>query len=346
MGFAPALGMVAAGLAGSVFASRRAPKPPEPIRSLPKNEMASEKFRPSNYVSMVDTLLNNKIDIVKDINGNLNIAMQGFKNQTVDLPAFSKKSITQNIPEKALAVIMLSESMTNLGNAIEQMEKTSPYLIPQNQELIDSYKTAMNRALDRGFDFKQDSIDRKLAKMGLSNSSTALGVQIALAREKANAMAENELKQAELASNLKQQAINNLTNRGNMIQNQANLELDRFRTETSNNLALRDQDIRLQDQDINLRNQELQRNIAQATLAQDRQKFLVSAGVNAFNQLNDQSLNAQSLDIRKIDSLNSGQYAKYDRTRDPLSEATGVLSGALISSGVNLIGKNFLPTKK
>ena len=108
----------------------------------------------------------------------------------------------------------LNQEVEKVQSSFEQLEQTSPYLIPQNQEFINSYKTAVNNALDRGFDFRQQAIDTKLSKMGLSNSSTALGVQVALAREKANAFAEAELKQAELAQGLKQQAIGNIMNRG------------------------------------------------------------------------------------------------------------------------------------
>ena len=176
--------------------------------------------------------------------------------------------------------------MTRLGTAIEQLEATSPYLIPQNQELINSYKTAVNNALDRGFDFRQLAIDTKLSKMGLSNSSTALGVQVALAREKANAYAEAELKQAELAQGLKQQAIGNLVTRGKLIQDQANTELARFGTETGNQTQLRGQDI--------------QKEIALSTLDQDKQKFLTAAGIDALNTGNQQAINAGAVDANRV----------------------------------------------
>ena len=42
----------------------------------------------------------------------------------------------------------LSQAMIRLGGVIEQMERTSPYLIAQNQDLINSYRTAASSALD------------------------------------------------------------------------------------------------------------------------------------------------------------------------------------------------------
>ena len=222
--------------------------------------------------------------------------------------------------------------MTRLGSAIEEMERTSPYLIPQNQELIDSYRTAVNNALDRGFDFKQQSIDGKLSKMGLTNSSTALGVQVALARERANAMAEAELKQAELAQGLKQQAIGNIMNRGKLLESQANTELGRFATETGNQMQLRGQDI--------------QKEIALSTLDQDRQKFLTAAGIDALNTGNQQSINAGAVDASRVANLNNAQYQQFDRRSDPwgdmgrsmLMNAAGQITGNLAG---NLAGDTF-----
>ena len=317
---APFIGMAAVGAGASYLAAKSAPKPPAPIRSLPEGQSAVSRFKPTNYMSIMNTLMGDQMEIIKDVNGRMNISIGNAKGRSV-VPLQER-----NIPEQALAVIMLSESMTDLGNAIEEMERTSPYLIPQNQELIDSYRTAVNNALDRGFDFRQQAIDTKLSKMGLSNSSTALGVQIALARERANAMAEAELKQAELAQGLKQQAISNLVTRGKLIQDQANTEMERFKAENTTGLQLRGQDI--------------QREIAQSTLEQDRQKFLTAAGIDAFNAANNQALNAENVDTNKINSLNNAQNAQFDRTRKPFSEALGTLGGSLMSAGTNFMGQS------
>jgi hypothetical protein len=316
---APFIGMAAAGAGASYLAAKSAPKPPAPIRSLPEGQSAVSRFKPTNYMSIMNTLMGDQMEIIKDVNGRMNISISNPKGSNV------KIAPDRNIPEQALAVIMLSESMTDLGNAIEEMERTSPYLIPQNQELINSYRTAVSSALDRGFDFKQQAIDTKLSKMGLTNSSTALGVQVALARERANAMAEAELKQAELAQGLKQQAIGNLMNRGKLLSEQGKIEVDRFKTESAIGAELRDQDFK--------------KEIALTSLEQDRQKFLTAAGIDMFNNANNQALNAQNVDTNRINSLNSAQYGQYDRTRKPFSEALGTLGGSLMTAGTNFVGK-------
>ena len=305
----PFVAMAAAGAGASYLAAKSAPKPPTPIRSLPEGQSAVSRFKPTNYMSIMNTLMGDQMEIIKDVNGRMNISISNPKGSNV------KIAPDRNIPEQALAVIMLSESMTDLGNAIEEMEQTSPYLIPQNQELINSYKTAVNNALDRGFDFKQQAIDTKLSKMGLTNSSTALGVQVALARERANAMAEAELKQAELAQGLKQQAISNIMNRGKLLSEQGKIEVDRFKAESAIGAELRDQDFK--------------KEIALTSLDQDRQKFLTAAGLDALNTGNQQSINAGAVDASRVAGLNNAQYQKYSMTSNPMREMFGTFGGAL-----------------
>ena len=324
MGVAAALPVVGKALLGGAvaagamsIASRNTRKPPAPITSLPESQTMANKYKPINFVSIMDSLMGDKLDIVRGVDGKISM---NFTNPNGKVARMSPE---RNIDERAVEVIALSSAMTRLGNAIEEMERTSPYLIPQNQELIDSYRTAVNNALDRGFDFRQQSIDGKLSKMGLTNSSTALGVQVALAREKANAMAEMELKQAELAQGLKQQAIGNLALRGKLMQDQANTELARFSQETGNQMQLRGQDI--------------QKEIAQATLDQDRQKLLTAAGIDALNTGNQQSINAGAVDASRVASFNNANLTKYSMTSNPIAEAFGTFGGSLAGN----LGTNF-----
>ncbi|UXM65486.1 hypothetical protein [Megaira polyxenophila phage MAnkyphage_25.80] len=302
----------------------RPKQPPAPIRELSASESIASKYTPINFVSIMDGLMGNKLDVVRGVDGKISMNFTNPNGRT------ARMSPERNIDERAVEVIALSEAMTRLGTAIEQLEATSPYLIPQNQELINSYKTAVSSALDRGFDFRQQAIDTKLSKMGLSNSSTALGVQVALARERANAMAEAELKQAELAQGLKQQAIGNIMNRGKLLESQANTELGRFATETGNQMQLRGQDI--------------QKEIALSTLDQDRQKFLTAAGLDALNTGNQQTINAGAVDASRVSGLNNAQYNRYAMTSNPMREMLGAFTSAASGAlGKGIVNK-FLPT--
>lgn len=304
----------------------RPKQPPPPIRQLSASESVASKYNPINFVSIMDGLMGDKLDVVRGVDGKISMNFTNPNGRT------SRMSPERNIDERAVEVIALSEAMTRLGTAIEQLETTSPYLIPQNQDLINSYKTAVSSALDRGFDFKQQAIDTKLSKMGLTNSSTALGVQVALARERANAMAEAELKQAELAQGLKQQAIGNLMNRGKLLESQANTELGRFSTETGNQMQLRGQDI--------------QKEIALSTLDQDKQKFLAAAGLDALNTGNQQTINAGAVDANRVASLNNAQYQQFGKRSDPwgdigrgmLTNIAGGITGNIVDSAFSKFG--------
>ena len=152
----------------------RPKQPPAPIRQLSASESIASKYTPINFVSIMDGLMGDKLDVGRGVDGKISMNFTNPNGRT------ARMSPERNIDERAIEVIALSSAMTRLGNVIVEMERTSPYLIPQNQELINSYKTAVNNAFDRGFDFKQQAIDTKLSKMGLSSSSTALGVQVAL----------------------------------------------------------------------------------------------------------------------------------------------------------------------
>ncbi len=217
--------------------------------------------------------------------------------------------------------------MTRLGNTIEQVENTSPYLIPQNQELINSFRQASEQALDRGFDHRQYAIDQKLAKYGLDNSSTAFGVQVALAREKANAYGDLELKQAELAQGLKQQSISNLHQRGDLLDKNAGVELNRFAAESQNQLANEEltQKQAMGEKQLELQNEEqrLATEFANRNMLEQRRARMAELGMNMFNEGNKQAVNAQHVDNNAIAQQNSDQLQRFLNMNTPLEHKIG-----------------------
>jgi len=301
-------GAVASAAVGA-FAASSSDDPPAIKTEAPESQRIANKIPPINFASVMDSLTGDQLDIIRGTDGKVALTFGNNSgeidldrpvdagNVNVNLPAL-RQIRGRNIDERAVEVVALSQAMTRLGAAIEQMEATSPYLIPQNQELITSYRNAVQGALDRGFDFRQQAIDQKLTKMGLINSSTAFGVQVSLAREKANAYAEAELKQAELAQGLKQQAIGNLHKRGDQLTQQAGVELNRFATETSNQLKLRGQDMqadlevqRLEQQsvaaqaalELQANQQRLYTEFANKGILENRRKNMLAAGTDLFN---------------------------------------------------------------
>jgi hypothetical protein len=344
----PLIGKLALGAIGGLAVAKSGAfgspqQPPPPITSLPENQQIANQYKPINFASIMDELSGDRLEIVRGVDNRVSLNFANSRGRinldepaNINLPAV-RQIRGRAIDERAAEVIALSSAMTRLGNAIEQMETTSPYLIPQNQELINSYRTAVTGALDRGFDFKQQAIDQKLTKMGLANSSTAMGVQIALAREKATAYAESELKQAELAQNLKQQALGNLNQRGQLLNAQANTELNRFATETSNQLQLRGQDMQA---DLATQTLEQQRSmnqnilqLEQAGLKDKRRAMMLQAGADLFNGGNQSAINARQVDNNALTNANTTQLAAFNsRPRDPMKELLYAGVGAGIGS--------------
>jgi hypothetical protein len=369
----PALiaGAVASAAVGA-FASGMDDDPPEISTTAPESQQIANRIPPINFASIIDTLSGDNLDIIRGTDGRVALTFGNnlgrvdldrpvdAGNINVNLPAV-RQIRGRNIDERAVEVVALSQAMTRLGGVIEQMERTSPYLIAQNQDLINSYRTAVSSALDRGFDFKQQSIDQKLTKMGLINSSTSFGVQVALAREKANAYAEMELKQAELAQGLKQQAIGNLHKRGEQLNQQANTELNRFGVETSNQLQVRSQDMQA---DLATQQLEQQRASAQAALqlqanqqrigtefgnrqlTEGRRNRMLAAGADLFNQGTSHAIGARSVENTAIANNNYQQLQQYSMRANPWGEAARTFSGSMLGSIGTNVGNSMLQQQR
>lgn len=307
-------------------------KQPPRVQTEANNPVA-DKFQPINFASIFDSLSKDKLDIIKGLDGKLNLK---FSNEDgrVDLSTpVQARGVNTRLPainrlnERAAGVVALSEAMTRLGNTIEQVENTSPYLIPQNQELINSFRQASQHALDRGFDFRQYAIDQKLAKYGLDNSSTAFGTQVALAREKATAYADLELKQAELAQGLKQQSLANLNQRGQLLGQNANVELNRFAAESQNQLANEElvQKQAFAERQLEAQNEEqrLATEFANKNMAQQRQDNMMRLGLSAFSDSNNQAIEARQTDNNAIAQQNQAQMQRFQNMNTPLEHKIG-----------------------
>lgn len=369
----PALVAGVAGGALGLFASGQDDEPPAIKTSLPESQQIANKIPPINFASIMDTLTGDNLDIIRGTDGKVALTFGNNSgridlerpvdagNVNVNLPAV-RQIRGRNIDERAVEVIALSQAMTRLGTAIEQMERTSPYLIAENQDLINSYRTAVQGALDRGFDFRQQAIDQKLTKMGLINSSTAFGVQVALAREKANAYAEAELKQAELAQGLKQQSIANLHQRSDQIGKNAAIELNRFGTETSNQLQVRAQDMQA---DLDVQRLEQQKAAAQAALSlqanqqridtefgnkqvtEGRRRNMLAVGTELFNQGTSHSIGARSVENNAITNNNALELQRYGMRANPWGDfANNFATRTLGNIGDNFFNSMLNPTEQ
>jgi len=294
-------------------------KPPAAINQA--NNPIANKFQPINFTSIFDELSKDKLDIIRGMDGKIALKF-GNNDSRIDLNApVQSRSVSNRLPtitpinERAAGVVALSQAMTRLGNSIEQMENTSPYLIQQNQELINSFRDASTKAIDRGFDFRQYAIDQKLTKMGLNNSSTAFGTQVALAREKANAYSDLELKQAELAQGLKQQSLANLHQRGDLLGKNAQVELGKFNSESQAELANQEliQKQAIAEKDIEFKNEEqrLGTEFANRNMLEQRRARMAELGVNILNNGNQQAISAQQTDNNAISQQNTANLNQF-----------------------------------
>ena len=322
-------------------------KQPPKLQTEANNPIAN-KFQPINFTSIFDEISKDKLEIIRGLDGKLNLQFSNSNNR-VDLNTpVQARGVNTRLPainplsERAAGVVALSQAMTRLGNTIEEMENTSPYLIQQNQDLINSFRRASEQALDRGFDHRQYAIDQKLAKYGLDNSSTAFGVQVALAREKANAYSELELKQAELAQGLKQQSLNNLQQRGQLLGANANVELNRFTAESQNQLANEEMTQRqaMNERQLELKNEEqrLSTEFANRNMMEQRRARMSELGLNAFNQSNNQSISASNTDNSAIAQQNQSALQRFGLMSPPWEHKLGrELLGKAIGAGVGYL---------
>ena len=313
-------------------------KPPAAINQA--NNPIANKFQPINFTSIFDELSKDKLDIIRGMDGKIALKF-GNNDSRIDLNApVQSRSVSTRLPtitpinERAAGVVALSQAMTRLGNTVEEMERTSPYLIEQNQSFINSFRDASTKAIDRGFDFRQYAIDQKLTKMGLNNSSTAFGTQVALAREKANAYSDLELKQAELAQGLKQQSLANLHQRGDLLGKNAQVELGKFNSESQAELANQEliQKQAIAEKDIEFKNEEqrLGTEFANRNMLEQRRARMAELGVNILNNGNQQAISAQQTDNNAISQENADQLTRFSLKRNPWREAANM--------GIGIIG--------
>ena len=347
----PALPFMAVAAAFAATSDGLMPDKPPPVITDATNPIAN-KFQPINFTSIFDELSKDKLDIIRGMDGKIALKF-GNNDSRIDLNApVQSRSVSNRLPtitpinERAAGVVALSQAMTRLGNSIEQMENTSPYLIQQNQELINSFRDASTKAIDRGFDFRQYAIDQKLTKMGLNNSSTAFGTQVALAREKANAYSDLELKQAELAQGLKQQSLANLHQRGDLLGKNAQVELGKFNSESQAKLANQEliQKQAIAEKDIEFKNEEqrLGTEFANRNMLEQRRARMAELGVNMLNNGNQQAISAQQTDNNAISQQNTANLNQFalkpsnpwkDMAMNTIGNIAGATTGSMMGGG-------------
>ena len=355
-------------------------KPPAPLTSLPGGG-AAPAFPVPNIGELFDVVSGSNIRIVRSVDGKLSVYSNGAPLVSAPINTRNVNTAFPDIREvrggnirdirlrEAATVITLSNELQRLSQTVAQMEVTSPELVQANQQFLNSFKNAQQRALDKGFDIQQNGLANQLAKLGLSKSDTALGAQIALARERADAQARVDLEYYGLAQQLKQQTIDTMFKRGEQIANNANVELNKFGIETGNELQARAQDLQAREQDINaqLSSQELALRRAEGIAAQDQanadrelqaemarrqliaQESQFNRGLTAdlFKNSSDQALGARSVDNQALSNLNQSKLQSYSLQSNPFKElfmtGAGAIAGGFGQRVGSRIANKFFP---
>lgn len=343
----PALPFMAVAAAFAATDDGLMPDKPPPVINQAPNPIA-HKFEPINFTSVFDELSKDKLDIIRGMDGKLNLKFSNSDGR-IDLSTpvragnvSTKLPAINPLDERAAGVVALSQAMGRLTTSVEEMERANPYLIEQNQGLINSFREASTRAIDRGFDFRQHAIDQKLSKMGLGESSTAFGVQVALAREKANAYSDLELKQAELAQGLKQQSLSNLHQRGDLLGKNAGVELEKYNSESRNQLANQQliQQQAVAEKELELKNEEqrIATDFGNKKMADERRKNMAQLGLYGMTNNNQQSILAQGTDNNAIAQQNNANLNQFalkpsnpwkDMAMDTIGNIAGAVTGGI-----------------
>jgi hypothetical protein len=300
--------------------------PPINVTPYTPQQIAPE-FKPINAMNWFDNISGEQFSFVRDREGNLTVNTRDTSGRTaVDAP-IPMNNVNIALPEVgnlaqfnnryAAAVATLTQELRDLGNTINIIENTAPDMIPQNRALIDSYKQASQRAIDKGFDIRSNGIDKKLRQMGLLNSSTALGSEIALSRERVDAEINNRFQTAELANKTKQQTLANQYQLGQQIVQTAAVEMNRYNSESQNELTARGQDLG-REQLVQQRGSEQARlNMAQEQMRIStelanrnlrmnvmQQRNPTNAAVSMITNTNNQAIQAVSADNNAMHQLN------------------------------------------
>ena len=198
--------------------------------------------------------------------------------------------------------------------------------------------------------------------MGIYNSSTALGSQIALARERVDSEINNRFQTADLANKAKQQTLANKYELGNNLVKIAGVELNKYNSESHNELTARGQNLTHENLVQNRSSEQARLNLAKEQMNVNTELALrkiragvmqvrnpTSAAVSMITNTNQQALAASNQDNNAMYNLNMAEIgegqantqrflANKSVESNPMGELLMTGTGALLSSGLGTFG--------
>lgn len=325
-------------------------KPPErnlagydPIR-------ASDSFKPVNFARIFDDLTGDEVTFVRGADGEnriqgagdngINISFRNLKGKPSLSDLVTSRNdvqlrdlgVSENSQIEYLATLAnVTNRLRDLSNTIETVEKTDPMLLEANRGFIDSFKAANQQALDRGFDIRRNGIDRDLARMGLLDSSTALGAQVALARERTDSEIQNNFNTYSLAQGLKESSLDTMFKRGDQLVQEANIGLGLRGQDMARDLNQAQLNLAQSDQAIGARAEEMRARPLDRLI-----EAFVNAGQDrslaAIGQDNNAMSNRFMESLRASESAFNQEKQQYSMKRNPVRELLNTAAGQFIGS--------------
>ena len=171
---------------GRFFGGNQNSNAPPRLDRVPNGQKIRNDEYNASMASIIEGLEKEQFGIGRDVNNKMLLTYKN-KSDNVNLNDLQSNGSSQrNLGlEKAASIIKLQNSIAELNATIEEMEIKAPNLIEKNKVLVSDFKKGRQEAFNRGFDIKERTINNKLAEMGLENSSSALGIAMSLANQRA-----------------------------------------------------------------------------------------------------------------------------------------------------------------
>lgn len=372
-----ALGAIALGAAAIMREDPEPPQtynPPPPTPPVQAQEVAirkeetptiREEFPQINLIKLFDEGFGINVEMYKDQGENRIVEIKDGKERVVREGKEGKasfrvsggegilnrtKNLMQQNVERYLAISSeIGRKMNEINNTISVINATAPDLVEQNRGFIDAWTATSQQYLDKGFNIATDTLDKKLKKNGIQDSSASLRMQQEMLMRRGEEQVQLNFKRAELAQGLKQGTIENFYKMGSLVAAEGGRITNEFSAIQNNLMSLYDTDSRtlmgLKQMYVNAAmgvfdtGQKIAYDASRtdAMLEAERLKSnqMSIMDVNKFNQQKTNDYTNQQLTKSALDSQN--YWNTFDRTANPMQKVLETGGGLAMSYGLDQV---------
>lgn len=240
--------------------------PPTPVQAqevaIKKEETPTirEEFPQINLIRLFDEGFGINVEMYKDQGENRIVEIKDGKERVVREGKEGKasfrvsggegilnrtKSYMQQNTERYLAISSeIGRKMNEINDTISVINATAPDLVEQNRDFINAWTATSQQYLDKGFSIATDTLDKKLKKNGIQDSSAGLRMQQEMLMRRGEEEVQLNFKRAELAQGLKQGTIENFYKMGSIYAAEGGRISNEFSAIQNNLMSLYDTDSR------------------------------------------------------------------------------------------------------